>query len=180
MATPIQNVYLLVVEGKHAGLVIKLPPTQFVIGRDESCHLRPVSTDVSRFHCAIARHGRQIMLRDLKSSNGTFLNEQPIKGTMLANDGDVLRIGPLKLRFQVKIEEPQDAMADSSFRVLLRQPDEGERKSLDPSQDTAIVSVLSIPEPANRGGRDQRQAAAVAGKFLREYLSKRQPPSTQE
>jgi pSer/pThr/pTyr-binding forkhead associated (FHA) protein len=169
------NVYLLVLEGKHAGLVIKLPPTQFVIGRDESCHLRPVSTDVSRFHCAVARMGRRVMVRDLKSSNGTFVNDQPVGGTVRVQDGDVLRIGPLKLQFQVRAEEGLES-GDSGLKWLVRKPDEQESRQLDPSADTAIISMASLPgaRASLRSTRDQTQAAAVAGEFLRDYLKRRQ------
>ncbi len=176
------QVNLIVLEGKHRGEKIILPPTQFVLGRDGSCHLRPVSKDVSKFHCAIARLGNRIFLRDLKSTNGTFLNEQRVKGTVRVGDGDMLQVGPLRFLFQV-IQHAHARPPGESDELgwLLRAPDEREKKVLDASSDTTILRGPAAPAeeapkrvpPAGAGTED---ATAVAGRFLREYLETRHPP----
>ncbi len=169
---------LVVLDGKHRGQTIILPRTQFVIGRDPTCHLRPVSTDVSKFHCAIAHMGDRIAVRDLKSTNGTFLNGQRVTGTARARNGDVLEIGPLKFKFMV-VGEVRNRPGDSYLEWLMRSPNELESRVLDPGQETAIIEVLpgtpsNVPPSAPRAYSEE--ATIVAGQFLREYMQSKKRP----
>jgi pSer/pThr/pTyr-binding forkhead associated (FHA) protein len=176
---------LIVLDGKHRGQKIALPRTQFVIGRDGSCHLRPVSPDVSKFHCAIAHLGERIVVRDLKSTNGTTLNGTRITGTAKARDGDVLEVGPLKFMFQVVRETAIRSGGDSHLEWLMRSPNELESRVLDPHQDTTIVQLdeLTGAESSEQVTATSRprvysqEATVVAGKFLRDYLATRKKPS---
>ena len=72
------EVRLIVREGKSRGRDIPLPSTIFVIGRGQQCHLRPHCRLVSKLHCAIARWAGKVVVRDLKSSNGTYINNHRI------------------------------------------------------------------------------------------------------
>jgi pSer/pThr/pTyr-binding forkhead associated (FHA) protein len=173
------QVNLVVVRGRHGGERITLPRTQFVVGRDDTCHLRPVSTDVSKFHCAIARLGSRVLLRDLKSTNGTFLNGERITRTVTVNHGDLLRIGPLEFRVEFDADSPVERPSDSHLGWLLRDANAAEEKVLDPA---AMTTILPGPLPAHllrrretTGGPNDppSQATIVAGKFLREYLASR-------
>src|SRR4030081_1196912 len=69
---------LRVMVGKQKDREIPLPGTLFIIGRDPLCHLRPHTNLVSRRHCAIACWGEKVLIRDLKSANGTLLNHEKI------------------------------------------------------------------------------------------------------
>jgi ABC transport system ATP-binding/permease protein len=65
------------------------------IGRDPGCDVVLDSPTVSRFHAQIERVGQRYRLQDLRSANGTFVNDQRIdeKEVWLAAQ-DVIRIGP--------------------------------------------------------------------------------------
>lgn len=180
------GINMIVLAGKYRGQKITLPRTQFVIGRDGSCHLRPVSTDVSKFHCAIAHMDDRIVVRDLKSTNGTILNGKRITGTAKARDGDVLEVGPLKFMFQVIQEKTGRAVSDSQLAWLMRSPNELENRVLDPGQDTTIVhldesSASETPStPAASATRSHvysEEATVVAGRFLRDYMATRKKSS---
>src|SRR5450631_881662 len=88
--------------GKAAGKALPINAAQFIIGRDPQCNLRPASAMISKRHCAILVKGGQVLLRDFESTNGTFVNDEQIKGEVPLKDGDVLRLGPLS--FKVVIE----------------------------------------------------------------------------
>ncbi len=88
--------------GKQEGKVLNIPQAQFVIGRDPQCHLRPASPSISKRHCALIQRDGRVFLRDFDSTNGTFVNEGPVKGEVELHEGDNLKVGPLE--FTVKIE----------------------------------------------------------------------------
>lgn len=95
---------LKVLSGNHAGKLIAVNHDKFLIGRSDECHLRPKSDSISRRHCAILHKDGKILLVDLKSRNGTSVNDKaldPAKAKIL-KDGDRIRIG--KLEFIAVIE----------------------------------------------------------------------------
>jgi hypothetical protein len=47
----------------------------------------------SSHHARITREGRVIVIEDLGSTNGTYLNDAPLSGPAPLHDGDVIRIG---------------------------------------------------------------------------------------
>ncbi len=98
------KIRLRVQSGSHTGKEIEVGQEKFLIGRSDSCQLRPKSESVSRKHCIIAVQDGRVLVQDLKSRNGTFVNEKrlpPDKAKVL-KDGDLLRVG--KLGFGVVIE----------------------------------------------------------------------------
>ncbi len=93
---------LVVNEGVHKGKIIAIPHKQFLIGRDPQCHLRPASNMISKRHCALLLRGDKVFVRDFESTNGTILNDVPVKGESELKNEDRLLIGPLS--FLVHIE----------------------------------------------------------------------------
>jgi predicted component of type VI protein secretion system len=98
------HVELKVVEGKQQGAVIPLNRKKFLIGREEDCHLRPNSELVSRHHCVFTTDDFTVRLRDLGSTNGTFVNDVRTTGQVVLKHGDRIKIG--KLTFEVSISQP--------------------------------------------------------------------------
>lgn len=92
--------------GKATGQTIPINLAQFIIGRDPQCNLRPASALISKRHCALLMKNGKVFLRDFESTNGTFLNEKPVKGEVPLQDEDILRCGPLQ--FKVVIEKAAD------------------------------------------------------------------------
>src|SRR5262245_32155865 len=88
--------------GKGEGKVIPIALSQFLIGRDPQCHLRPASPVISKRHCALITRGEQAFVRDFDSTNGTFLNDHPIKGEVELPHGDRLKCGPLAFAVQIE------------------------------------------------------------------------------
>ncbi|MCA9155081.1 MAG: FHA domain-containing protein [Planctomycetales bacterium] len=96
------QVKLRVLEGKSAGMEVPIPGTKFLIGRGDDCQLRPKSDSISRRHCALLVRDSKLYIRDLKSRNGTYVNEERIEAEQQLNPGDQIRIG--RLAFEVCIE----------------------------------------------------------------------------
>src|SRR6266851_3008949 len=88
--------------GKMEGKAIPITLSQFVIGRDPQCHLRPASPVISKRHCALLIKGEKVFVRDFDSTNGTLVNDQPVKGEVELQNADVLKVGPIA--FAVNLE----------------------------------------------------------------------------
>ena len=77
------------------------------IGRDPECGVRIVGKGVSRRHAEIHRQGPVFALKDLGSTNGTFLNGQRSQHAAIA-PGSVLRVGEHVGVFSESVSEPSD------------------------------------------------------------------------
>src|SRR3954447_24329671 len=89
--------------GKTSGQAIPVTLSQFIIGRDPQCNLRPASPIISKRHCAILIKNGKVSVRDFDSTNGTFINDVPVKGEMPLIHDNILKVGPLT--FKVSIEK---------------------------------------------------------------------------
>jgi predicted component of type VI protein secretion system len=87
---------------KMEGKALEIKLAQFLVGRDPQCHLRPASSLISKRHCALLQRDGKAFVRDFESTNGTFVNDQPVKGEVELHHEDQLKIGPLL--FSVRIE----------------------------------------------------------------------------
>ena len=73
-----------------------------IIGRDPSSNVWLDDPDVSRRHARIRIDTvqRSAVLDDLGSTNGTLLGRSRVKSEMPLADGDIIRLGPIELRFR--------------------------------------------------------------------------------
>jgi len=72
--------------------VLSLTAPRFTIGRDVKNALPLLQPGVSRYHAEIIRLGKDFLLRDLGSTNGSFVNGARVSEQLL-NDGDILTFG---------------------------------------------------------------------------------------
>lgn len=84
-------------DGAHQSYDITTPVT--LLGRGTDCDLRLVDPGVSRHHAEIRVEGPEIALVDLGSTNGSFVNGQPIRRVSLI-DGTRITIGRTNLVFR--------------------------------------------------------------------------------
>lgn len=92
---------LKILAGKHQGKAIPLTSKKFLVGREQDCQLRPNSELVSRHHCVFSIDDFAVRLRDLGSTNGTFVNGKAIRGEVVLKPGDHVTIGRLEVELAV-------------------------------------------------------------------------------
>ena len=71
----------------------ELPKSGLTIGRSDDNKLVLQDDRASRHHCVIEPRGGDFLIRDLKSRNGTKLNNIPLAEPASLQNGDVVRIG---------------------------------------------------------------------------------------
>ncbi len=81
------------------------------IGRDESCAVFIDADNVSRRHAELQRKGMAYLVKDLDSSNGTWMGQEQIDEHTL-RDGDLFRIGPAQIMFKQGFEEQALTVVD--------------------------------------------------------------------
>src|SRR5262245_45240906 len=84
---------LVVRNGRQAGARWPLVAPLTLIGRAPGCDFRLNVDGVGAHHCAILPGPAGLVLRDLGSESGTFVNDQRSTSSFL-KDGDVLTVGP--------------------------------------------------------------------------------------
>jgi pSer/pThr/pTyr-binding forkhead associated (FHA) protein len=87
-------VKLKVVNGKHAGTTYLVWKSPYIIGRHEQADLRIGNSQVSVYHCCIIIRGTEVWVRDMDSTNGTFVNDERIDGEQRLRIGDCVKAGP--------------------------------------------------------------------------------------
>ncbi len=84
------------------------------IGRAVESDIVITSKRVSREHACIRREGRKLMLEDLGSTNGTFLNDERVLGPTSLRDGDRITIGEVTFTFH----DPDTTSRETPFPEL--------------------------------------------------------------
>ena len=69
---------------------------EFFIGRDPICECLFEDETISSKHARISYHQNQWWIEDLDSSNGTFLNDQPVTLPTVLAENDQLRCGQIE------------------------------------------------------------------------------------
>ena len=108
--------YLFVVEGDGKGRQIAIGATPIVIGRSKPADLVLPDQRISRSHCRVCLAMGEVIVIDLESSNGTFIDGQRISGGAPLPVGSRLQVGShvLEHEWRVKrdVEESQELDRD--------------------------------------------------------------------
>jgi len=86
---------LIVREGRNVGAEYVFPPdkTRIVLGRRSANEIQVLDPQASREHTAVIVNEGHYVIRDLKSRNGTYLNDKRVSGDERMSFGDTIRIG---------------------------------------------------------------------------------------
>lgn len=64
-----------------------------IIGRGSDCDISLQDNYLSSRHARVANDGGDLTVEDLGSTNGTYVNEELVKGRVLLERGDVVQVG---------------------------------------------------------------------------------------
>ncbi len=141
-----------------------------VLGRGENCEVRIPLDNVSRRHCEISLDGNELKVKDLASSNGTYVNNKRINECSLAA-GDRLVIGPVVFTVQIDGNpgaiEPVKTRGEKESQAAGEEIIELEADSVDDSTSAEDVLAAAIGDSADPEALDPiaaLEALAAEGK----------------
>lgn len=93
---------LVLIAGKPLGKRFPITPPQIIIGRSSDVEVSIDSPNISRRHAVIKVQDSKIILEDLGSTNGTFVNDVKIERPSILKEGDHIRCGKTVFKFLPK------------------------------------------------------------------------------
>ena len=89
----------MVIYGLDLGRKYNVDRPSIVLGRSSKADIQLDQESVSRNHCKLINTGKSIMLRDLGSTNGTYVNGTVVSEHAL-RDGDRISLGSTIVEFR--------------------------------------------------------------------------------
>jgi len=134
-----------------------------VFGREAGCDVVVPCKDVSRRPAEILASPKGYLLVD-SSTNGTFVNEEPIQGQRLLARGDVLRIGDEKFRFYADLaaqaQGPQPGPAASAPPAAPPSSPQSRPTAPPPAPPSSSPPVVAAPPAPPAGAGDKLRNTA--------------------
>ena len=93
---------LVVTAGPEKGKRIDLRSGELSVGRESGNDIVFADAQVSRRHAVLTVTGDSVTIRDLGSTNGTFLNDGRVSGAQVLRSGDSLRLGQTVVSLEVE------------------------------------------------------------------------------
>lgn len=132
---------MVVTRGKHRGRKLALSPGQsLTLGRDESADVQLADDGISRLHCLVENRGDSVHATDLDSRNGTYLNGERIKSSVLS-PGDRLTLGLATLEFHTVKAETRKKGGTTSLRIEEAGGEAAVKKRFEPSRTQLFAAT---------------------------------------
>ncbi len=143
------------------------------MGRQQGCQVRINSSQVSRKHCELFEKLGHLLVKDLGSSNGTFVNGKKINQQQVLEIGDELSIGPIRFRVEKldaaakPADQPAEVAVAGAGAVASASPDDAEYEITfddEPGDDATqlVTDATAHSKPAPKPAQQPAAAAAPA------------------
>lgn len=162
---------LLVIQGVDQGTRFEIESGRIRLGRGAQNEIRILDTEVSRRHATVSAQGDRYILQDDNSSNGSFVNGQPVRSQVLRN-GDQVQIGRTILLFQAAGADASSLVAE---RVdLLSEPGEDRSQiigALDSAAGFALAQQVAAGVPPAHADSSLRALYRIGEEAVRPSAS---------
>jgi pSer/pThr/pTyr-binding forkhead associated (FHA) protein len=108
---------LVILTQGMTGRAHELNVDRTTIGRVEDNTFQITDPSVSSHHCEVLLRGGEVLIRDLNSTNGSFINDAQITESVL-KPGQKLRLGQVELKLEAEEATPAAAAAAAAAPVI--------------------------------------------------------------
>jgi pSer/pThr/pTyr-binding forkhead associated (FHA) protein len=132
------------------GHTYQLQLERTTVGRSSDNTLVVPHSSVSHHHCEILTYGNEVIVRDLGSTNGTFVDDARLKPQSGVRDGQVIRFGDVQARLELDsaTEPSSDVTAVHDFaRAVRDQRREKARAGHDPKEVLQRTGPIAAETP---------------------------------
>ncbi len=140
-------VVLTVLAGPDAGACVPMGTRSMRVGRDAAADLVLTDAAVSLRHAVLDPTATGLVVRDMRSTNGVFVDGSPVRHVAAAGTGSIIRIGNGVLQVQLTAE-PVGAFRPDGAGHLVRD----RRAHRVAETPTMLPTPPSAPEPRTRRG----------------------------
>jgi CheY-like chemotaxis protein len=128
---------LVVITKGFAPVAHELGEGWVTIGRGDGNNFQLVEPSISGRHCEVRLRGTELIVRDLLSSNGTFIDGKQITEAVL-NPGQTVRLGEVELRFEAATPSANPAAAAALKVPAVSSPKTGASNPSSPSPKSPL------------------------------------------
>src|SRR5437879_6917636 len=108
---------LVVLSEGMTGRSYELKVDKTTIGRVEDNAFQISEPSVSSHHCEVLLRGNEVVVKDLNSTNGTFIAGQQVTNEAVLKPGQILRLGQVEMRLETGATAPAPAPVSSNTRI---------------------------------------------------------------
>ncbi|MGZ0168374.1 MAG: SpoIIE family protein phosphatase [Planctomycetales bacterium] len=145
--------HLKVLTGEDAGKVIPLEEDRIVFGRHPSCAVILEDGAVSRQHAQIVESHGSYYVKDLRSRNGTQVNEADVNEPTLLKESDIVRV--CKYTYLFHDESSNSDISEDTAYV----------KPKKPADKNAIRATANIDVPIDPDGVDDNDRSSIISRI---------------
>jgi len=146
-----KNYRLTIIKGFNKGEIYPLEADEIIIGRGEENEIVLNIAEVSRTHAVLTKAEEGYMIKDLGSTNGTFVDKKKVGGKYLLKPGDTVMLGDaIYMTYQAELD-PEETL------VAPRQEEFPEAEVTAVTPKPAAVPVESVPptEPRKKKSKEK-------------------------
>jgi pSer/pThr/pTyr-binding forkhead associated (FHA) protein len=130
---------LVLLSAGMTGRTLELKVDKTTIGRLEDNTFQIAEASVSSHHCEILLKGPDVIVKDLNSTNGTFINGEKVAESPL-KPGQILRLGQIEMRLETEATTPPPPKKPADQTLVMQRG----------------VSLNELEQGARTGGFDSK------------------------
>jgi len=156
---------LVVLTEGFTGRTYELKVDKTTVGRVEDNAFQIAEPSVSSYHAEILLRGDEVIVKDLDSTNGTFINGQKVSESPLKS-GQILRLGQLELRLETG--DPKEASKKQQQTMVV--PAGVKFNDLDTASRASVGTNPAFAKKSNKVGTIVITISIILGTIILVFL----------